>query len=219
MMIVSDRSIEQLKAARIALERANAEYAAWIAQTGSSHGSDTAAAVRRELKLELLLLELNRHLAEIERRCTSTERQEAVMMIRSFADLHPLLRRQYARNKERIEGGTAPPIADMFADTDIVFAVWPSDAGILHYIMIKGRGVLREAFDAGALISGKVNTLPVSDRDGAPGARRTDAEEQWRPGLHTMPIDWDVRIAAAIAAEHKFMIRSSARRSASMATR
>ncbi len=67
MMIVSDRSIEQLKAARIALERANAEYAAWIAQTGSSHGSDTAAAVRRELKLELLLSELNRHLARIDR--------------------------------------------------------------------------------------------------------------------------------------------------------
>jgi hypothetical protein len=66
MMIVSDRSIEQLKAARIALERANAEYAAWIAQTGSSHGSDTAAAIRRELKLELLLSELNRHLARID---------------------------------------------------------------------------------------------------------------------------------------------------------
>jgi hypothetical protein len=65
--IVSDRSIEQLKAARIALERANAEYAAWIAQTGSSHGSDTAAAIRRELKIDLLLLELNRHLAEIDR--------------------------------------------------------------------------------------------------------------------------------------------------------
>ena len=95
------------------------------------------------------------------------------MMIRSFADLHPLLRRQYATNKELIESGTAPPIADMFADADIVFAVWP-DAGILNYIMIKGRGVLREAFDAGALISGKVDTL-ASDRDGAPGARRTDA--------------------------------------------
>ena len=66
-MIVSDQLIEQLKAARIALERANAEYAAWIAQTGSSHGSDTAAAVRRELKLELLLSELNRHLARIDR--------------------------------------------------------------------------------------------------------------------------------------------------------
>ena len=65
MMIVSDRSIERLKAARIALERANAEYAAWIAQTGSSHGSDTAAAIRRELKLDLLLSELNRCLARI----------------------------------------------------------------------------------------------------------------------------------------------------------
>ena len=61
------------------------------------------------------------------------------MMIRSFDDLHPLLRRQYARNKEQLESGTAPPIADMFSDTDIVFAVWP-DAGILNYIMIKGRG-------------------------------------------------------------------------------
>ena len=67
MMIVSDQLIEQLKAARIALERANAEYAAWIERTGSSHGSDTAAAIRRELKLDLLLLELNRHLAEIDR--------------------------------------------------------------------------------------------------------------------------------------------------------
>ena len=66
-MIISDRSIEQLNAARIALERANAEYAAWIKRTGSSHGSDTAAAIRRELKLDLLLLELKRHLAEIDR--------------------------------------------------------------------------------------------------------------------------------------------------------
>ena len=65
-MIVSDQSIEQLKAARIALERANAEYAAWIKRTGSSHGSDTAAAIRRELKLDLLLSELERHLAKLE---------------------------------------------------------------------------------------------------------------------------------------------------------
>ena len=65
MMIVSDRSIEQLKAARIALERAQDEYAAWIKLTGSSHGSDTAAAIRRELKLELLLVEVNRCLAGI----------------------------------------------------------------------------------------------------------------------------------------------------------
>ena len=65
MMIVSDRSIEQLNAARIALERANDEYAAWIKRTGSSHGSDAAADVRRELKLDVLLSELNRHLARI----------------------------------------------------------------------------------------------------------------------------------------------------------
>jgi hypothetical protein len=98
------------------------------------------------------------------------------MMIRSLSDLHPLLRRQYARNKERLESGTAPPIADMFADTDIVFAVWPdSDAGIFNYCTIKGRGLMQEAFDSSALISGKVDTLPVSDRDGASGARRTDA--------------------------------------------
>ena len=44
MMIVSDRSIEQLNAARIALERANDEYAAWIERTGSSHCSDTSGS-------------------------------------------------------------------------------------------------------------------------------------------------------------------------------
>ena len=84
------------------------------------------------------------------------------MMIRSFADLHPLLRQQYATNKELIESGIAPPIADMFADTDIVFAVWPdSDAGmIFHYCTIQGRGLLREAFDAGALISGRSTHFP-----------------------------------------------------------
>jgi hypothetical protein len=66
MMIVSDQLIEQLRAARIALERANAEYAAWIERTGSSHGSDTAAAIRRELRLDVLLSELNRHLAKLD---------------------------------------------------------------------------------------------------------------------------------------------------------
>jgi hypothetical protein len=65
-MIISDQLLEQLNAARIALERAHDEYAAWIKRTGSSHGSDAAAAARRELKLELLLSELNRHLARID---------------------------------------------------------------------------------------------------------------------------------------------------------
>lgn len=65
MMIVDDRLIEQLNAARIALERAQDEYAAWIKLTGSSHGSDTAAAIRRELRLDVLLSELNRCLARI----------------------------------------------------------------------------------------------------------------------------------------------------------
>lgn len=64
-MIISDHSIKQLNAARIALERAHDEYAAWIKRTGSSHGSDTAAAVRRELKMDLLLSELNRCLARV----------------------------------------------------------------------------------------------------------------------------------------------------------
>ena len=64
----------------------------------------------------------------------------------------PLVRRSASAHAPAVrdqqgESGTAPPIADMFASTDIVFAVWP-DAGILNYIMIKGRGVLREAFDA-----------------------------------------------------------------------
>jgi hypothetical protein len=66
-MIISDQLLEQLNAARIALERANAEYAAWIKRTGSSHGSDEAVAIRRELKLDVLLSELNRHLARIDR--------------------------------------------------------------------------------------------------------------------------------------------------------
>jgi hypothetical protein len=74
-MIFDDHSIKQLNAARIALERANAEYAAWIKRTGSSHGSDTAAAVRRELKLELLLSELNRHLARIDRGTSFDQRR------------------------------------------------------------------------------------------------------------------------------------------------
>ena len=65
-MIISDQSILQLRAARIALERASDQYAAWIKRTGSSHGSDTAAAMRRELKLDVLLSELNRHLARID---------------------------------------------------------------------------------------------------------------------------------------------------------
>ena len=55
MMIVDDRLIEQLNAANDELKRARAEYDARIAQTGSSHFSDTAAAIRRELKLDLLL--------------------------------------------------------------------------------------------------------------------------------------------------------------------
>ena len=65
MMIVDDRLIEQLNAANDELKRAWAEYDARIAQTGSSHFSDRAAAIRRELKLELLLVELNRCLAGI----------------------------------------------------------------------------------------------------------------------------------------------------------
>ena len=47
MMIVDDRLMEQLNAANDELKRAWAEYDARIAQTGSSHFSDTAAALRR----------------------------------------------------------------------------------------------------------------------------------------------------------------------------
>jgi hypothetical protein len=32
-------------------------------------------------------------------------------LIRSFDDLRQILRRQYARNKARLQSGTAPPIA------------------------------------------------------------------------------------------------------------
>ena len=65
MMIVDDRLMEQLNAANDKLKRAWAEYDARIAQSGSSHFSDTAAALRRELKLDVLLSELNRCLARI----------------------------------------------------------------------------------------------------------------------------------------------------------
>ena len=65
--------------------------------------------------------------------------EKKAMMIRY--DLWPVLLQPCATNRLRLESGTAPPIADMFAGADIVFAVWP-DAGILNYIMIKGRGVL-----------------------------------------------------------------------------
>jgi hypothetical protein len=79
-MIVSDQLIEQLSAARDKLQQARDEYAAWIAQTGSSHGSNRAAAIRREVKLELLLSELNRHLAKLDapeasRRCEPKARK------------------------------------------------------------------------------------------------------------------------------------------------
>jgi hypothetical protein len=64
-MIVDDRLMEQLNAANDELKRAWAEYDARIAEAGTSHFSDTAAAIRRELKLDLLLSELNRCLARI----------------------------------------------------------------------------------------------------------------------------------------------------------
>jgi hypothetical protein len=65
MMIVSDQLIEQLTAASDKLKRAWAEYDLRIAEAGASHFDDTAAAIRRELKLDLLLSELNRCLARI----------------------------------------------------------------------------------------------------------------------------------------------------------
>jgi len=65
MMIIDDRLMEQLKAANDELKRAWAEYNTWIKRTGSSDFSDRAAALRRELKLDLLLSELNRCLARI----------------------------------------------------------------------------------------------------------------------------------------------------------
>ena len=72
-MIVSDKLIEQLSAARRDLERAIAEYDSRIAQSRSrSHFSSEAAAIRKELKLDVLLVELNRHLAKIE--CGKTSR-------------------------------------------------------------------------------------------------------------------------------------------------
>ena len=46
-MIISDLLIEQLNAACDRLKRAHAEYDDRIAQTGSSHFSTTAAAIRR----------------------------------------------------------------------------------------------------------------------------------------------------------------------------
>lgn len=67
-MIVSDKLIEQLGVARSKLERAMAEYDLRIAQTRSrSHFSDEATSIRKELRLAVLLAELDRHLAKIER--------------------------------------------------------------------------------------------------------------------------------------------------------
>ena len=65
MMIVDDRLMEQLNAACDKLKRARAENDARIAQTGSSHFSDRAAAIRRELKMDLLMAELDRCLARV----------------------------------------------------------------------------------------------------------------------------------------------------------
>ena len=67
-MIVTDQLIEQLSVSRSNLERAMAEYDSRIAQTRSrSHFSDEARAIRRELRLGVLLAELERHLAKFER--------------------------------------------------------------------------------------------------------------------------------------------------------
>jgi hypothetical protein len=68
MMIISYQLIEQLSVARGNLERAIAEYDSRVARTRSrSHFSDEALAIRRELKLGVLLAELDRRLATIER--------------------------------------------------------------------------------------------------------------------------------------------------------
>ena len=65
-MIVSDQLIEQLSAACEKLQRARDAYDARIAQAGTSHFS-RAATIRRQLNLDVLLTELERHLAKVER--------------------------------------------------------------------------------------------------------------------------------------------------------
>jgi hypothetical protein len=123
------------------------------------------------------------------------------MMIRSFADLHPLLRQQYATNKELIERAPRRRSPTCLPTRTSSSRSGPTPTrGIFHYCTIQGRGVLREAFDAGALISRKVNTLPVSDRNGAPARDEPTPEKPRQRGLDAMPNDWDARIAAAIAA-------------------
>jgi hypothetical protein len=65
MTIISDLSIEQLNRACDKLKRASEEYDARIAEAGASHFSTTAAAIRRELKMDLLRAELDSCLARV----------------------------------------------------------------------------------------------------------------------------------------------------------
>ena len=63
----SDKLMERLNAACDKLQQARNEYDARIAQAGTSHFSDRAATIRRQLKLDVLLTELECHLAKFER--------------------------------------------------------------------------------------------------------------------------------------------------------
>ena len=66
-IIINDQLMEQMCAASDRLVRARAEYDARLKETGSSHFSDTAALLRRQLRLDVLLKDLERHLARFER--------------------------------------------------------------------------------------------------------------------------------------------------------
>jgi hypothetical protein len=66
-MSISYQLIEQMCAARDKLVRAIDEYDARIARAGISHFSDTARAIRKQLRLDVLLTELEHHLAKLER--------------------------------------------------------------------------------------------------------------------------------------------------------
>ena len=66
-VMFSDLLIEQMTAARDKLVRAIDEYDSRIAELGTSHFSDTARVIRRQLKLDVLLIQLERQLAKMER--------------------------------------------------------------------------------------------------------------------------------------------------------
>lgn len=58
-IVINDQVTEQMCAARDRLVRARAEYDARLKETGSSHFSDTATLLRRQLRLAPLLADLD----------------------------------------------------------------------------------------------------------------------------------------------------------------